>query len=303
MPRRVVAFSVDVEDWPQSTIDRSLPIRAICVEEAEVIIEILANAGAKATFFVLGKVAEAFPGIVRAMHVAGHEIACHGYSHVEAFHQTHEEFKLDVRRAKDILENVVGSRVDGYRAPDFSIVPKTLGALRILAEMGFRYDSSIFPALRPRYGIEGWRRRPVRIAFPSGGELIEFPVGVGELGGKLFPVGGGGYFRVLPYWLSRNLIEEQVRDAPFVFYCHPYETNASDSCFQEMRIPWPLALHQGFGRRGVAKKLGRLLRDFACVGLRDVLETIGWIEESMFISSQPEWEPLNGPSRPVHSIL
>jgi len=140
-------ITVDVEDWPQSTWDRDLPITERSAINTRLVLQLLRNAGVHATMFVLGKFAEMFPEIVREIRAEGHEVACHGYGHVEIFKQSQKEFLLDVRRAKDLLEHILGEKVRGYRAPEFSIMYHTLWALEVLAEMGFEYDSSIFPSL------------------------------------------------------------------------------------------------------------------------------------------------------------
>src|SRR5690349_14058879 len=135
------AISVDVEDWPQSTWDRSLPITSRSAANTRALLRILAQARVRATLFVLGKFAEAFPEVVREIRSEGHEVASHGYGHVEVFKQSAAEFADDVRRSKELLESITGEPVVGYRAPDFSIMRTSLWALEILAELGFQYDS------------------------------------------------------------------------------------------------------------------------------------------------------------------
>src|SRR5262249_27775522 len=146
-------ISVDVEDWPQSSWDRALPITRRAADNTHRVLSILRESGVRATMFVLGKLADAFPAVIKSIRAEGHEVACHGYGHVEIFKQSREEFAQDLRRAKDVLEQILGEPVKGYRAPDFSVVRGTLWALEVIAEAGFEYDSSIFPVRRPRYGI------------------------------------------------------------------------------------------------------------------------------------------------------
>ena len=156
-------ISIDVEDWPQSSWDRDLPITQRAADNTRRLLELLDRAGVRATMFVLGKLAERFPELVREIHAAGHEVGSHGYGHVEIFKQARGEFAADLKRSKEFLEQTIGERVRGFRAPDFSIVRGSLWALEELAEQGFEYDSSIFPVKRSRYGIPDW---PLSPAWP-----------------------------------------------------------------------------------------------------------------------------------------
>ena len=152
--RPTFALTVDVEDWPQSSWDRSHPISDYCAENARRVLEILGEyPGSRATFFVLGKFAEKHPGVVREIHAAGHEVASHGYGHEEVFRLGRPEFAEDVRRSTDVLAAACSVPPRGYRAPDFSVVGESLWALDVLARQGYRYDSSIFPIAKARYGI------------------------------------------------------------------------------------------------------------------------------------------------------
>ena len=146
-----------------------MPITARSAHNTRRLLELFAELDVRATMFVLGKFAKAFPEIVREIDSAGHEVACHGWGHVEIFAQTREEFAADVSHSKDLLEQLTGRPVRGYRAPDFSIVGRTLWALEILAELGFRYDSSIFPVRHPRYGIPDWPTNPLEVRLGNGG--------------------------------------------------------------------------------------------------------------------------------------
>ena len=154
-------ISIDVEDWPQSTWDRNLPITDRAVDNTRRVLRLLREAEVRATMFVLGKLAERFPHVVKEIQADGHEVACHGYGHLEIAQQSPDEFLADVRRAKDLLEQITGEKVKGYRAPDFSIVRNTLWAFDALAEAGFEYDSSVVPG--PTSSV--WHSR---LAGPSG---------------------------------------------------------------------------------------------------------------------------------------
>jgi polysaccharide deacetylase family protein (PEP-CTERM system associated) len=226
------------------------------------LLEIFATRDVSATFFILGWVADRHPGVVRAIQRAGHEVACHGYTHKLVYQSTPQEFQMDVRRAKRLLEDLAGTPVRGYRAPSFSIIKSSLWALDILADEGFQYDSSIFPIWRYRYGIADAHRFPYRCRTNNGSRLVQFPISTLQVGGVNVPVGGGGYFRLLPYvvtqWAIRRLNDTEQR--PAIVYIHPWELDPA-----QPRVAGPL-----FGRfrhyvnlRTTEEKLCRLLDDFA----------------------------------------
>ena len=204
------------EEWPtlESRVTRS----------TERLLDILDRERVRATFFVLGWVAERHPALVREIASLGHEIACHGYGHRMIQHLSRTEFERDVTRAKRALEDAVGRPVLGYRAPTFSIMRATLWSLDVLVEAGFRYDSSIFPVVHDRYGIPDAPRFPHRLKTPSGGEITEFPMSTVTLLGRRLPVAGGGYFRLFPYRLTRRAIARiNGERQPAMVYLHPWE--------------------------------------------------------------------------------
>jgi|GEM_PF-51103 len=177
----------------------------------------------KATFFVLGWFAERHARLVREIDSLGHEVASHGYEHQLVYRQTPGEFRRDIRATKDILESAIGKPVLGYRAPSYSIVKQTLWALEILAEEGYQYDSSIFPIHHDRYGIPGFERKPHIIETPAG-PLAEFPPTTTQFLGRAVPVCGGGYFRILPFAVTRwGLNKVESEGTPAIFYLHPWE--------------------------------------------------------------------------------
>jgi polysaccharide deacetylase family protein (PEP-CTERM system associated) len=191
----------------------------------ERLMEILAERGVRATFFVLGWLAERVPALVRRITEAGHEVACHGYSHQLVYRQTPSEFREETVRAKHFIEDTIGHAVLGYRAASFSLTRQSLWALDVLIDLGFRYDSSIFPIHHDLYGIPGATPEPHRVSAPSGRTLAEFPMSAANFFGLQVPVSGGGYFRILPYWLTRAGLEQinHRRGRPFAFYLHPWE--------------------------------------------------------------------------------
>lgn len=218
----VTAFEryVKIEDWD------SFPLRVVV--NTHRILDLLEEFSVKATFFVLGWVAQRVPGLVREIMQRGHEIACHGYCHELVYAIGAERFRHDVRRAKGLLEDITGDPVCGYRAPSYSITGKSLWALDILVEEGFTYDSSIFPIVHDIYGIPGGKRFPHEIETRSG-KINEFPIStfplrIGWWNYRL-PIAGGGYLRLFPAPLVGRAINyiNTCESQPTVVYFHPWE--------------------------------------------------------------------------------
>jgi len=223
------ALTFDVEDWYQSTFDKTARVRDIVIEQTSRVLAILADTGVQATFFILGLVAEAFPGLVKEIHRLGHEIGTHGYSHELVFLQTPSAFAADLDRSIKLLEDLIGCRVFGYRAPDFSITSRSLWALDILEQSGIIYDSSIFPIWNRRYGIAGYKRHFHCIRGDASSRLIEFPLSTVRILGINLPMCGGGYFRLLPYPIIRSAVNRiNSEDIPAMIYMHPYEFDPHD---------------------------------------------------------------------------
>ena len=227
----VNAMTIDVEDYFHvSAFDGTLPrhrwltLESRVVRNTERLLALFDEAGITATFFVLGCVGERFPALVARIAAAGHEVASHGYAHRLVYDQTPAAFRDDVRRAKDVLERAAGAAVVGYRAPSYSVTPRSLWALDVLIEEGYRYDSSIFPVHHGRYGIPLSPRHPF-IVRRAAGALIEVPGATVRCAGMNLPIGGGGYFRILPYpWTRWGLARvNRVERKSAVFYLHPWE--------------------------------------------------------------------------------
>jgi polysaccharide deacetylase family protein (PEP-CTERM system associated) len=239
----------------------------------------LEHHGVSATFFVLGWVAERQPALVREIQKRGHEVACHGHAHRLIYAMERSEFRDDVRRAKQTIEDIIGAPINGYRAPTFSVVRDSLWALDVLAEEGFRYDSSIFPIRHDRYGIPGAPRFPHRIQLPGGGTMVEFPVTTVRLAGQHLPFCGGGYFRLAPYPMIRAGLRRvnQRERMPGIVYLHPWEMDP-----EQPRLPiGRLARFRHYVNLAhTASKLGRLLRDFRFAPARDVLREHGLVAVS-----------------------
>lgn len=225
------ALTIDVEDYYQVTnfekqISRSdwPKMTSRVVANTQLLLDMLAEHDVKATFFVLGYVADQHPRLVADIASAGHEVASHSYWHRLVYELTPEEFRSDLRKSKDLLEQVAQVPVTAFRSPSFSITTESLWALEILAEEGFTVDSSIFPVHHPRYGIPDAPCTPYSIDLPAG-QLWEFPITVGRVGKFCnIPIAGGGYFRLFPFGLTQYMLK-RVNDAsePFVFYTHPWE--------------------------------------------------------------------------------
>ncbi|QPD03648.1 MAG: hypothetical protein Nkreftii_001422 [Candidatus Nitrospira kreftii] len=271
-------ISIDVEDWPQSTWDRNLPITERAVQNTRYLLRLLREAEVRTTMFVLGKLAERFPEVVKEIHADGHEVACHGYGHLEVGRQSPDEFLEDVRRAKDLLEQIIGKPIQGYRAPDFSIVRETLWALDMLVVAGFEYDSSIVPARLPRYGIAGWPGLPVRVQLSHGMSILEAPLATFRAFGKNWPVGGGGYHRLLPGIASRYFARRIMTEAPFVFYCHPYEFDVHELSEISISVPPTTRFYQGGGRRWFEQRFLNFLRCFGGQPMGEMLSSQVWAD-------------------------
>jgi polysaccharide deacetylase family protein (PEP-CTERM system associated) len=231
-PARIInAMTVDVEDYFHvSAFDGIVPRASWATLESRVernterLLTILDQAGVTATFFVLGWVAERFPALVRRIAEQRHEVASHGYAHRLVYDLTPGMFREDIRRSKDVLETAAGAAVEGYRAPSYSVTPRSLWALDVLIEEGFRYDASIFPIHHDRYGIPLSPRHPYYLNRP-GGSIVEAPASTVRWGLLNFPVAGGGYFRILPYQWTRWGIARinRLECRPAIFYMHPWE--------------------------------------------------------------------------------
>lgn len=225
------ALTVDVEDYFQvaalaEAVDRkdwaSMEYRVEA--NTDRLLELFSQREVKATFFTLGWVAERSPELIRRIQKAGHEIASHGYSHQLVYNQTPDVFRDETRRSKQILEDITGEPITGYRAASYSITAQSRWALDILCEEGFTWDSSIFPVHHDRYGMPGTPHEPYRLEAPGGGKLIEFPLSTCPVGNYRLPIAGGGYFRLYPYWLSRwGLGKINRAGQSFIFYLHPWE--------------------------------------------------------------------------------
>ena len=275
------AMTVDVEDYFQvegfaDVVDRSAWDRyeSRVVANTGRLLDVFARGNVRATFFVLGWVARRYPGLVRDLAAAGHEIACHGMSHRLIYSQDPVEFRAETRDAKAILEDIGQKSVVGYRAATYSITRESLWALDVLCEEGFEYDSSIFPMRHDRYGIPDAEVRPHKLSTPKGRQLVEFPISVLRMGFATLPLGGGGYFRLFPYRLTQwGLRKLNARQQEFVFYIHPWEVDVSQPRVQGAGAMSRFRHYLNLDR--CAERLMHLLEDFEFDTMRTVLARRG----------------------------
>jgi polysaccharide deacetylase family protein (PEP-CTERM system associated) len=261
-------LSVDVEEYfhpteVQTAIHTSqwelLPSRIEA--EVNVVLELLEDAGVQATFFILGWIAEQKPSVVRAIHAAGHEIGCHSFSHQLVYSLTPAQFREDTRRAVAAIVDACGATPRVYRAPSYSITGKSMWALEVLIECGFTQDSSIYPIAHDRYGIQGFPRYPHTVDTPSG-PIYEVPIATVKLAnGRIAPIGGGGYLRLLPYRYTAAGIRRlnHTEGHAGCIYFHPWELDPDQPHLARGYIA-RLRTYTGMG--GMRHKIRRLLSEF-----------------------------------------
>ncbi len=268
-------LSFDIEDWFQVenlkgaiSADSWDTCDLRVVENTRRILRILEKYDTKATFFILGWIAERCAGLVKEIREAGHEIASHGYGHELISRQDAVKFARDLGKSKEIIESITGEPVQGYRAPSFSLTPETEWALDVLLEEGFIYDSSVFPtSFHNRYGFKGSSRFP----FRHRNGLVELPLSTVRFSRFNVPAAGGGYFRLFPYFIFRGLCRRIVGEGkPIVFYLHPWELDPGQP---RMRIRRDYRFRHYVNLDKTARRLERLLRDFRFGPLRDLAES------------------------------
>ena len=270
----VNAMTVDVEDYFQveaffQVIRRddweSLPPRVEV--NIETMLAIFGDAHVSATFFILGWIAERFPELVRRIAAGGHEVACHGYGHERINRQSRDQFRADIHRAKNILEDISGLPIVGYRAPTFSVGEATWWAYEILAEEGFSYSSSVYPVSHDLYGMPKAPRVPFH---PLAGPFLEIPLTTTRVFNRNLPSSGGGYFRLLPYaasrWAMRQVNSKERR--PCIFYCHPWEFDPGQPRIAGISMKSRLRHYTNIGR--MQNRLQMLLADFSWGRMDDV---------------------------------
>lgn len=267
-------LSFDVEDWFQvENLRSAFPLekwgnQELRVEKnTDLLLDILEKFNQKATFFVLGWIAQKKPGMVKRIASEGHEIASHGYGHEIIYNLTEESFRKDLALSKKILEDITGSKVIGYRAPNFSITRNSSWAINILHDFDFKYDSSIFPtSFHDRYGYDGVNGSNF---FKFGNGLQEFPLTIYRFAKLNFPIAGGAYFRFIPYVIMKNMLKKiNLSGKEFVFYLHPWELDIKQP---KVKVQRKYYIRHYTNLRRTESKLKRLLQDFSFQPLKEFL--------------------------------
>lgn len=270
------ALTVDVEDYYHVSAFESVVSHDLWDQyESRVenntlrTLDLLDEYGPKATFFVLGHVAERHPSLIQEIARRGHEIASHGYSHRRIYTQTPQQFREETHKAKTIVEDIIGQSLLGYRAASYSITANSLWALDILAEERFRYDSSIFPVTHDLYGIPGHQRFSCTLQRNGSGAILEIPLSTVRLAGINLPVAGGGYLRLFPYQITRQALLQlnQRERQPAVVYFHPWEIDPDQP---RIECGWVSRLRHYTNLHGMEGKLRKLLSDFAFAPIREI---------------------------------
>lgn len=270
------ALTIDLEDWYQGLTSTSQRVELWntyeqrIVANTERLLELLAQSGIKATFFVLGYVADHLPDLVRKVAAEGHEIALHSYHHQRVSQLTSSQFRAEVQRGLEAVQWSSGRQVSGFRAPMFSINHSSLWALEELRDLGFRYDSSLFPIHNPYYGLPGTSRFPYH-PF-NGSSFVEFPLSTIRILGINFPVAGGFYGRLLPLsWIGAAIHKLNQQRQPAILYAHPWEFD-TEQRFSQV-TPRERITHY-YGRSGLHEKFARLLQEFRFGPLSDLLDSV-----------------------------
>ena len=262
------AFCVDTEEWfhvcavetpyADPATWNAAPSRV--EHDTDVILQLLADAGAKGTFPTLGWVAERHPRLVRRIADQGHEVGCHGYHHHLVYEQTPQAFRAEIDRAKKLLEDVSGQQVVTFRAPGFSITREAFWAYPILADLGFRYDTSIVPAARTHGGVRDFSRDACTLATENG-TLTLYPVSVMRFAGRTIPFSGGGYLRLFPdALLDAGFVQNHREGRPVMAYIHPREIDTEQP---RMDMPWLRGFQYYVGLADCERKLRRMLARYA----------------------------------------
>ncbi|MBM3251445.1 MAG: DUF3473 domain-containing protein [Candidatus Omnitrophica bacterium] len=266
------ALTVDLEEWYHiSGIDEFLENIDLnkfanrVFNNTVKLLDIFSKHNVKATFFVLGSIAERFPALIKRVDQEGHEIATHGFYHTQIYKQTPEEFSGELKNAIKLLSDIIGKKILGFRAPDFSITNKSLWALDILIEQGIKYDCSVFPIKHPRYGIAG----APRLAYKIKDGLIEFPPSTIRILNLNFPVAGGAYLRILPYNIIKAAIGHLNRgNNPANIYIHPWEIDPDQP---RIKMPFSRRFAHYTNLYSTEKKLESLLKNFKFATVKEVL--------------------------------
>ncbi|MDP5132016.1 MAG: DUF3473 domain-containing protein [Paraglaciecola sp.] len=275
LKKPVSALTVDVEDYFHvAAFEKNIALSDWDTMPVRVyantcrLLDLFDEQEAKATFFLLGWVAERYPQLVKDIHQRGHEVASHGYNHIKATKQTPAQFAEDIRSTKALLEDITGSAVVGYRAPSFSIDKSNEWAFTELKEAGYLYSSSTYPVKHDLYGTPDWPQQP----YMRDEGIWEFPMPILNVAGKQWPVAGGGYFRLLPYWLSKRLINRYLATSksPYMFYFHPWEIDPAQPRVTDAGLKSRFRHYVNLDK--MEGKLTRLLNDYQWQTVKTVFE-------------------------------
>jgi polysaccharide deacetylase family protein (PEP-CTERM system associated) len=279
----VNAFTLDVEDY-WSTFLRywfnkdTEPSEAV-VRNTEWFLGMLAEFNVKATCFILGEVAVKYPSLIKKISNNGHEVASHGFSHNQIFNLSQDQFRQEISDSKKLLEDITSAPIVGYRAPAFSVMPQTQWALEVLAEEGYKYDSSVFPISGKRYGWPGFSQDICKVDLPSGKSIVEVPMSTVSLLEKTLPAAGGGYLRHFPYIVTKTAIKQIQKARPAIVYMHPYEIDIenkkldfSSMSFVQKYRTIKFHLLQLRNRKTVAGKLIKLLDEFEFTTISEIID-------------------------------
>lgn len=268
---QVSAFAptVNRSDWPRH--------ESRVVDNTERLLDLFDQSTVQATFFVLGWVAEKHPGLVVTIARRGHEIGSHGWGHELIHNQSPEAFRSELERSRSLLQDLSGQPVEGHRAASFSIGRRNIWALDIVAETGFRYDSSLFPVRHDRYGMSQAPREIYRLTMSGGNTLIEFPPSTWSIAGHNLPIAGGGYLRLYPLGLTRLAIRRlNGSGQPAMVYVHPWEV---DPLQPRINAPLKSRFRHYVGLRGTARKLSNLMGRFRFASMSEVIAGVKGIPE------------------------
>lgn len=266
-------FSIDIEDWYQGI---ELPMNCWHQYKSRIeigtglLLDLMDEYNVKATCFVLGKVAEDHPDLVKKIHSHGHEIATHGYSHEKIYNLTPDQFRKELRHSIQLLQDITGEEIIGHRAPYFTITKQSLWALDILLEEGIKFDSSIHPVFNWRYGIADADRTHTFLETPKGRKILEVPVSTFPVPKMNIPVGGGAYLRIYPYWLQRYFLNRLSNKGETLgIYVHPWEM---DPDHPKIDLPFKVSATHYFNLKSTNRKLERLFCDFTFRPYREVFD-------------------------------
>lgn len=284
------ALTIDVEDYwmnyARDWLGHDVSASSAVVDCTERLLAMLDAHNAKATFFVVGEVAQQYPSLIKKIVADNHEVASHGQRHYEITKISQTQFKREITESKKILEDIAGCEIYGHRATSFTVTPKTKWALEELAIAGYRYDSSVFPFQGRRYGWPGFCKDICSVNLASGKKIIEVPMTVIDFMGKTLPACGGGYLRHFPYAYTRWAVSKIIKERPFIVYIHPYDIDTAPPPTQQLAdivdsAPFKMKLRhcsQVRNRKTMRSKLLRLLNMYKFAPLCNIIAAKSDIE-------------------------